>query len=88
MKLLLLAFEQVSWLKNNYHKSEVFCFGQANEVKDQTVSNNVLYIHPLYLSFTVSFKIFHPLYLLPLQQQSLNHVLYTQIPILEIFLKF
>jgi hypothetical protein len=50
------------------------------------VSSNVLYIHPLYLSFTVSSKRFHHLYLLPLQQRSLNYVLYTQIPILETFL--
>jgi retron-type reverse transcriptase len=35
MKLLLLAFEQVWGLKINYHKSEIFFFGQANEVKDQ-----------------------------------------------------
>ena len=27
LKLLLLAFEQVSGLKINYHKSELFCFG-------------------------------------------------------------
>ena len=33
MKLLLLAFEQVSGLKINYHKSEIFCFGQASDVK-------------------------------------------------------
>jgi hypothetical protein len=35
MKLLLLAFEQVPGLKINYHKSEIFCFGQASDVKDQ-----------------------------------------------------
>jgi hypothetical protein len=29
LKLLLLAFELVSGLKINYHKSELFCFGQA-----------------------------------------------------------
>jgi hypothetical protein len=53
-----------------------------------TFSNNVLYIYPLYLSFTASSKILHPLYLISLQQRSLNHVLYTQIPILQIFLFF
>jgi hypothetical protein len=42
----------------------------------QTVSNNVLYIHPLYPSFTVFSKRFHLLYLLSLQQRPLNHVLY------------
>jgi hypothetical protein len=44
--------------------------------------------YPLYPFFTVSSKRFHPLYLLTLQQCSLNHVLYTQIPILETFLIF
>jgi hypothetical protein len=54
----------------------------------KAVSSNVLYIYPLYPSFTVSSKKFHPLYLLPLQQHPLNHVLYTQIPILETFFIF
>ena len=31
MKLLLFAFEQASGLKINFHKSEVFCFGAAQE---------------------------------------------------------
>lgn len=34
LKLLLAAFEQVSGLKINYHKSELFCFGQAKEMVD------------------------------------------------------
>jgi hypothetical protein len=54
----------------------------------ETVSNNVLYIHPLYLSFTVSSKRFQHLYLISLQQRPLNHVLYTQILILKIFFNF
>ena len=29
MKLLLCAFEQLSELKINFHKSELFCFGEA-----------------------------------------------------------
>jgi hypothetical protein len=29
MKLLLAAFEQLSCLKINYHKSELFCFGES-----------------------------------------------------------
>jgi hypothetical protein len=37
LKLLLLAFEHVSGLKINYHKSELFCFGQAKEVQEQYV---------------------------------------------------
>jgi hypothetical protein len=52
------------------------------------VSINVLYIHPLYLSFTVSSKRFHPLYLISLQQRPLNHVLYSQILILKTFFNF
>jgi hypothetical protein len=43
---------------------------------------------PLYPSFTVSSKRFYPLYLLPLQQRPLNHVLYTQISILGTFFIF
>ena len=31
MKLLLCAFEQLSGLKINFHKSEIFCFGEAQE---------------------------------------------------------
>ena len=30
MKLLLCAFEQLSGLKINFHKSELFCYGAAN----------------------------------------------------------
>jgi len=29
LKLLLCAFEQLSGLKINFHKSELFCFGEA-----------------------------------------------------------
>ena len=35
MKLLLYAFEQLSGLKINFHKSKIFCFGEANEFEDQ-----------------------------------------------------
>jgi hypothetical protein len=35
MKLILCIFEQLSGLKINFHKSELFCFGQASEVEDQ-----------------------------------------------------
>ena len=34
LELLLLASEQVSGLKINYHKSELFCFGKAAEEED------------------------------------------------------
>jgi hypothetical protein len=30
-KLLLCAFEQLLGLKINFHKSELFCYGEANE---------------------------------------------------------
>ena len=33
MKLILTIFEQLSDLKINYHKSELFCFGEAKEVE-------------------------------------------------------
>jgi hypothetical protein len=35
MKLLLCAFEQLSGLKINFHKSELFCYGvaKANQLK-------------------------------------------------------
>ena len=33
MKMILCAFEQLSGLKINFHKSETFCFGQAKEME-------------------------------------------------------
>jgi multidrug efflux pump subunit AcrA (membrane-fusion protein) len=50
--------------------------GWPTLTKTKTISSNVLYMHPLYPSFTVSSKRFHLLYLLSLQQRPLNHVLY------------
>jgi hypothetical protein len=35
LKLLLCAFEQLSRLKINYHKSEIFCFGEAKELQEE-----------------------------------------------------
>jgi hypothetical protein len=35
MKLLLSAFEQLSSLKINFHKSEIFCFSQAKDYELQ-----------------------------------------------------
>jgi hypothetical protein len=32
LKLLLCAFEKLSGLKINFHKSEIFCFGEAKEM--------------------------------------------------------
>ena len=34
MKLILSLFEQLSGLKINFHKSEVFCFGKAGDLQD------------------------------------------------------
>ena len=31
MKLILSTFEQLSGLKINFHKSEIFCFGKARD---------------------------------------------------------
>jgi hypothetical protein len=31
MKLILTTFEQLSGLKINFHKSEIFCFGKAKD---------------------------------------------------------
>jgi hypothetical protein len=31
LKLILAAFEQLSCLKINFHKSELFCFGDAQD---------------------------------------------------------
>jgi hypothetical protein len=35
MKLLLCAFEKLSILKINFHKSELFCYGEAKEMENQ-----------------------------------------------------
>jgi hypothetical protein len=35
MKLILCIFEQLSGLKINFHKSELFCFGNAKESQDE-----------------------------------------------------
>jgi hypothetical protein len=37
MKLLLCAFEQLSGLKINFHKSEIFCFGAEQESLSQYI---------------------------------------------------
>ena len=37
MKLLLSVFEQMSGLKINFHKSEIFCYGKANEFEDEYI---------------------------------------------------
>ena len=34
LKLLLVAFEQLSGLKINFHKSEIFCYGVAKEAEE------------------------------------------------------
>jgi hypothetical protein len=35
LKLLLCAFEQLLRLKINFHKSELFCYGEAKEMEKQ-----------------------------------------------------
>jgi hypothetical protein len=35
MKLILCLFKELSGLKINFHKSEIFCFGKAKEEEDQ-----------------------------------------------------
>jgi hypothetical protein len=35
LKLLLCAFENLSGLKINFHKSEVFCFGEAKDMQEE-----------------------------------------------------
>jgi hypothetical protein len=35
MKLILCLFEQLSRLKINFHKSEIFCFGEAKYLEDE-----------------------------------------------------
>jgi hypothetical protein len=37
MKLLFTVFEQLSGLKINFHKSEVFCYGRAKEFQDEYI---------------------------------------------------
>jgi len=38
MKLVLTTFEQLSVLKINYHKSELFCFGEATAAQQEYVN--------------------------------------------------
>jgi hypothetical protein len=35
MKLILCIFKQLSGLKINFHKSEIFCFGKAKDMEQQ-----------------------------------------------------
>jgi hypothetical protein len=35
MKLLLSAFEKLSGVKKNFHKSELFCYGEAREMEQE-----------------------------------------------------
>jgi hypothetical protein len=38
MKLILCIFEELSGLKINFHKSEVFCFGKAKDVDNDYIT--------------------------------------------------
>jgi hypothetical protein len=35
MKLLLCTFERLSGLKTNFHKNELFCYGDAKQLECQ-----------------------------------------------------
>jgi hypothetical protein len=35
MKLMLTSFERLSSLKINFHKSELFCYGEAKEAQQE-----------------------------------------------------
>jgi hypothetical protein len=35
LKVLLCAFEKLSGIKINFHKTEMYCFGEAKEAHDQ-----------------------------------------------------
>jgi hypothetical protein len=37
MKIPLCAFEQLSALKINFHKSEMFCYGEAKNCSDMHI---------------------------------------------------
>jgi hypothetical protein len=37
MNLLLCAFEKLSGVKINFHKSELFCYGEAKQMEDQYI---------------------------------------------------
>ena len=37
MKLLLSVFEHMSGLKMNFHKSEIFCYGQAKQFEEEYI---------------------------------------------------
>ena len=39
MKLLLSVFKQLSSVKINFHKSEIFCYGKAKEFENQHMSS-------------------------------------------------
>jgi hypothetical protein len=44
MKLLLCAFEQLSGLKINFHKSEVFCYREAKDVTPRVMKSLIMVI--------------------------------------------
>jgi hypothetical protein len=57
MKLILCIFEQLSGLKINFHKSEIFCFGKAKEeenyYKKIMVARVVLYLLDTWVSLSI-----------------------------------
>jgi hypothetical protein len=37
MNLLLCTFEKLSGVKINFHRSELFCYGEAKQMEDQYI---------------------------------------------------
>jgi hypothetical protein len=57
MKLILCIFEELSDLKINFHKSEIFCFNQAKEVRMSIKSFLVANSLPFgYLGIPIHFR--------------------------------
>ena len=59
IKLILATFEKLSSLKINFHKSELFCFGQAKKCHEQY--SNIFGcklgdFHVIYLGITMYFR--------------------------------
>ncbi len=75
MKLLLTAFEKLSGLNINFHKSELFCFGQLKECYEH-YSNifgcKIGEFHVRYLGIAVHYKMLSNNYWLTIEQRIAN----------------
>jgi hypothetical protein len=59
IKFILFLFEQMYGLKINFDKSEVFCFGEANDVKDlyaNIFTSPISNLHMKYLRVPIDSK--------------------------------